>query len=136
MIENTIQELKKSIDQLTVAIEALLESQRTASVRSAAVDQPAEEPTPKPKKTKAPKVEEPAPAPAPAPVAEPAAPAPAPTEQTYTVQDLRAEAQKALESGKAMEVVALNKEYGVKRISEVSPDLYPVIIKRLRAING
>jgi hypothetical protein len=134
MIENTIQELKKSIDQLTVAIEALLENQRAASVRSAAVDQPAEEPAPKPKKTKAPKVEEPAPAPA--PVAEPAAPAPAPTEQTYTVQDLRAEAQKALESGKAMDVVALNKEYGVKRISEVSPDLYPAIIKRLRAING
>jgi cell division septation protein DedD len=134
MIENTIQELKKSIDQLTVAIEALLENQRAASVRSAAVDQPAEESGPKPKKTKAPKVEEPAPAPA--PVAEPAAPAPAPTEQPYTVQDLRAEAQKALESGKAMEVVALNKEYGVKRISEVSPDLYPVIIKRLRAING
>lgn len=91
-------------------------------------------PAPKPKKVKAPKVEEPAPAPK---AEEPApAPAPKPVEESFTVQDLRTEAQKALESGKSADIVALNKEYGVKRISEVTPDLYPVIIKKLRAING
>lgn len=89
-------------------------------------------PAPKPKKVKAPKVEEPAPA----PKAEEPAPAPKPVEESFTVQDLRTEAQKALESGKSAEIVAINKEYGVKRISEVTPDLYPVIIKKLRAING
>ena len=136
MIENTIQELKKSIDQLTVVIEALLETQRAAQARPAVADEPAA--APKPKKAKAPKAEEPAPAaeePAPAPEPTPAPVAP-PAAESYTVQDLRAEAQKALENGHSAKIVELNKEYGVKRISEVPPELFAVIIAKLRAING
>jgi len=97
---------------------------------------PTPEPTAKSKKTKAAKTEQPIAEVAPVIAAPAPAPAPKPAEESFTVQDLRAEAQKALETGKATEIVALNKEYGVKRISEVTPDLYPVIIKKLRAING
>lgn len=136
MIETEIQKLTAAVTQLTVTAEALLETLRHRAP-AAAVDVPAVEPAPKPKKVKAPKVEEPAPVVAPAPAPEPApAPAPKSVEESFTVQDLRAEAQKALAGGKSAEVVALNKEYGVKRISEVTPDLYPAIIKKLRAING
>lgn len=144
MIENEIQKLTAAVTQLTVTAEALLETLRhrapasggvvIAPVASMEMQPPAEEPAPapKPKKVKAPKVEEPAPA----PKAEESAPASKPVEESFTVQDLRNEAQKALESRKSAEIVAINKEYGVKRISEVTPDLYPVIIKKLRAING
>lgn len=136
MIETEIQKLTAAVTQLTVTAEALLETLRHRAP-AAAVDVPAVEPAPKPKKVKAPKVEEPAPVVAPAPAPEPApAPAPKSVEESFTVQDLRAEAQKALAGGKSAEVVALNKEYGVKRISEVTPDLYPAIVKKLRAING
>ena len=145
MIENTIQELKKSIDQLTVVIEALLETQRAAQARPAVADKPAAAgwtlrlvKAPKAEES-APAAEEPAPAPAPEPTPVPAAPvAPVapPAAESYTVQDLRAEAQKALESGKSAKIVELNKEYGVKRISEVPPELFAVIIAKLRAING
>lgn len=98
-------------------------------------------PVTKPKKAKAPKVEAPAapaeePAPAPAPAAEEPAPAPEPAKKQYTLADLREAAQKALDAGKLNDVVDLNKKYNVKRISEVSPDLYPEIIAKLEAING
>lgn len=136
MIETEIQKLTAAVTQLTVTAEALLETLRHRAP-AAAVDVPAVEPAPKPKKVKAIKVEEPAPVVAPAPAPEPApTPAPKSVEESFTVQDLRAEAQKALAGGKSAEVVALNKEYGVKRISEVTPDLYPAIVKKLRAING
>jgi len=136
MIETEIQKLTAAVTQLTVTAEALLETLRHRAP-SAPVEVAAIEPAPKPKKVKAPKVEEPAPvvAPAPEPAPEPAKVVP-PAVEGFTVQDLRAEAQKALETGKSAEIVALNKEYGVKRISEVTPDLYPAIIKKLRAING
>jgi hypothetical protein len=150
MIENDIQKLTAAIEQLTVTAEALLETLRhqpAATKGKLAEDlavkhdivvmpitslemQPApEEPAPKPKKAKAPKAEEPAPAPEPAPVAE------APRE--YTIAMLRDAAQKALDAGKLNEVVLLNKHYGVKRISEVSPELYGEIIAKLEALaNG
>ena len=161
MIETEIQKLTAAVTQLTVTADALLETLRHQSgkgtLRKFAEDlaaasgtvvtpvasiemqpvsedsiemQPvAEEPASKPKRVKAAKVE----SPAPAKVEE--APA-APAEESFTVQDLRAEAQKALENGKSAQIVALNKEYGVKRISEVTPDLYAAIIIKLRAING
>lgn len=147
MIETSLQELKKSIDELTVAVEALLETHRasgktvplTNTVQTSATATTTAEPAPKPRKAKAPKVEEPAPAPeAATPTPEAATPAPeaAPAQETFTVQDLRAEAQKALDLGRWQAVVNLNKIYGVKRVSEVSPDLYPEMMAKLRLING
>jgi hypothetical protein len=155
MIENDIQKLTAAIEQLTVTAEALLETLRhqpaategKGSLKKLVEDfaakpdivvmpitslemQPApEEPAPKPKKAKAPKAEEPAPAPEPVPVAE--------VPREYTIAMLRDAAQKALDAGKLNEVVLLNKHYGVKRISEVSPELYGEIIAKLEALaNG
>ena len=70
-------------------------------------------------------VAEPAPAPAPEPVAE---------EPALTVADLREVAQKALDAGKLNEVIALNKEYGLKRISDANPAQYGEIIAKLNAL--
>lgn len=153
MIESDIQKLTAAIEQLTVTAEALLETLRHQPAATGGkgampalvaekLGQPipsletVEEvlPAPKPKKAKAPKVEEPAPEPAPA---EEPAPAAEPAKREYTVADLRDAAQKALDAGKLNEVVNLNKEYKVKRISEVTPDLYPEIIAKLEAlVNG
>lgn len=132
MIETEIQKLTAAVTQLTVTAEALLETLRH---KPAAVDvQPAAEepaPAPKPKKAKAPKVEEPEPV-----KAEEPAPA-APTAREHTLADLRDAAQKALDNGKLDDVVKLNKHYGVKRISEVPPELYGEIIGKLEAlVNG
>lgn len=132
MIESDIQKLTAAIEQLTVTAEALLETLRH---KPAAVDvQPAAEepsPAPKPKKAKAPKVEEPEPV-----KAEEPAPA-APVAREYTLADLRDAAQRALDNGKLDDVVNLNKHYGVKRISEVPPELYGEIITKLEAlVNG
>lgn len=132
MIETEIQKLTAAVTQLTVTAEALLETLRH---KPAAVDvQPAAEepaPAPKPKKAKAPKVEEPEPV-----KAEEPAPA-APTAREHTLADLRDAAQKALDNGKLDDVVNLNKHYGVKRISEVPPELYGEIIAKLEAlVNG
>lgn len=156
MIENDIQKLTAAIEQLTVTAEALLETLRhkpaavdvhkiaeglnvlaksTAIASDGTVIEPsaAEEPAPapKPKKAKAPKVEEPAPV-----KAEEPAPA-APVAREYTLADLRDAAQRALDNGKLDDVVNLNKHYGVKRISEVPPELYGEIITKLEAlVNG
>lgn len=130
MIETEIQKLTAAVTQLTVTAEALLETLRHKSV---AVDvQPAAEepaPAPKPKKAKAPKVEEPAPAPEPVKAEEPV-----PAAREYSLADLRDAAQKALDNGKLDDVVNLNKHYGVKRISEVPPELYGEIIAKLEAL--
>lgn len=96
------------------------------------------------KEAPAPKVEEPAPAPEakteePAPkTEEPKAEAPAPkAAKKLTMQDVREVAQKALDAGKLAEVVKLNKEYNLKRISEAPEEKYEEIINRLTAIiNG
>lgn len=154
MIETEIQKLTAAVSQLTVTAEALLETLRhrapasggyvIAPVASMEMQPPAEEPAPapKPKKVKAPKAEAPAPAPVVEEVtAEPdATPDTAPAsavEKVYTIADLREAAQKALDAGKLDGVVNLNKEYGVKRISEVPADLYGEIITKLeKLVNG
>ena len=128
MIETEIQKLTAAVTQLTVTAEALLETLRHKSVAvdaQPAVEEPA--PAPKPKKAKAPKVEEPAPEPV-------KAEEPAPAAREYTLADLRDAAQKALDNGKLDDVVNLNKHYGVKRISEVPPELYGEIIAKLEAL--
>lgn len=135
MLETKIQELTAAVTQLTTAIDALRAQTASPSTTTTLTSGTAATITadaPKPKKAKAPKAEEPAPAPAEEPQPEPAA-APAPV-STVTLEDLRSAAQKALDAGKLNDVVALNKRYGVKRISEVNPALYPEIIAALNAL--
>lgn len=154
-IEDTIKELTQSIRDLTAALNKPTACESDHPQNKLATDfaklaggvavigsdgtviEPAPAPAPNPKKAKTPKVEEPAPEPEPA---APAAPEPEPapaTKRTFTISDLREAAQKALDAGKLDEVVNLNKQYGVKRISEVPADLYEKIIAKLEAIvNG
>ena len=151
MIEEDIQKLTAAITQLTTTAEALLETLRSRTTAISVIDElrtkpdalmgklaeAIEEPAPKPKKAKAPKIEEPKPEPAPAPAAEPA-PAPEAPAATSGVSlaNIRAAAQKALDNGKVQQIVAINKQYGLKRVSDASPDQYAEILAKLEEING
>lgn len=149
MIEEDIQKLTAAITQLTVTTEALLETLRSQTVVNMTVETPEPAPAPKPKKAKAQpvvtkaevveRIEE-------AKVAgqiddgeakfavEKAKDTPMP--DGVTLEQLRAEAQKALDAGKAKQIVAINKEFGLKRISDANADQYPLILARLEEING
>lgn len=162
MIEEKIDKLTAAVTQLTVTAEALLEVLRhrahpadhqiagkltvTGSGTAVTISGPSNDLTVtgtgtqppdtttlevKPKRVRAPKAE----APAPAPAAEPEpAPAPAPVKIEYTVADLREAAQRALDAGKLNDVVNINKEYGLKRISDANPDQYVEIIAKLQKL--
>lgn len=133
--------LETEIASLTLAVQALtkaLASQPTASTPVEATQEaPAPEPVKvaKPAKAKPAKVEAPAPEPEPTP--EPAAIEPTPEPEPakkYTVQDIRTLAQKALDEGKLAGVVAINKEFGLKKISEATEDKFADIIARLNTL--
>ena len=133
--------LETEIASLTLAVQALtkaLASQPTASTPVEATQEaPAPEPVKvaKPAKAKPAKVEAPAPEPVavePEPVAAVVVePEPA---KKYTVQDIRTLAQKALDEGKLAGVVAINKEFGLKKISEATEDKFADIIARLNTL--
>jgi hypothetical protein len=132
MLETKIQELTAAVTQLTTAIEALRAQSVTTSVTSASAATTTTVDAPKPKKPKAPKAEEPAPAPEPTP--EPT-PEPAPVAEV-TLKDIRDAAQAALDAGKLNDVVALNKRFGLKRISDAPVDQYSAILAALKEINA
>lgn len=134
MLETKIQELTAAVTQLTNAIEALRAQSVTTSVTSASAATTTTVDAPKPKKPKAPKAEEPAPAPAPEPTPEPT-PEPAPVAEV-TLKDIRDAAQAALDAGKLNDVVALNKRFGLKRISDAPVDQYSAILAALKEINA
>ena len=134
MLETKIQELTAAVTQLTTAIEALRAQSVTTSVTSASAATTTTVDAPKPKKPKAPKAEEPAPAPAPEPTPEPT-PEPAPVAEV-TLKDIRDAAQAALDAGKLNDVVALNKRFGLKRISDAPVDQYSAILAALKEINA
>ncbi len=50
------------------------------------------------------------------------------------MQDIRQLAQKALDEGKLAGVVAINKEFGLKKISEATEDKFAEIIARLTTL--
>lgn len=134
--------LETEIASLTLAVQALtkaLASQPTASTPVEATQEaPAPEPVKvaKPAKAKPAKVEAPAPEPVavePEPVAAAAVVEPEPAKK-YTVQDIRTLAQKALDEGKLAGVVAINKEFGLKKISEATEDKFADIIARLNTL--
>ena len=142
MIENKIDEVISAINRLTEAL-----NNRTSAVETTddgpvtaeeeklgqildTLQQRVEEP--KPKKAKKEK-------PAPAPVEEaPAAapePEPAPVAE-ITISQIREAAQRALDNGKLNEVIAINKEYGLKRISDAAVEQYGEILAKLEKLNG
>ena len=87
-------------------------------------------------KTKKAKKEKVAPAPVAAPEPEPE-PTPAPVAAPeITLSQIREAAQKALDNGKLDQVVAINKEYGLKRISDAATEQWPEILAKLEALNN
>ena len=50
------------------------------------------------------------------------------------MQDIRQLAQQALDEGKLAGVVAINKEFGLKKISEATEDKFAEIIARLTTL--
>ncbi len=142
MIETKIQELTAAVTQLTTVTEALIEALRhqssTTTVTSGTTATTTTVEAPKPKKAKTPKVEEPAaPAPAPAPEPVPAAPEPVPAAAPeVTLKDLRDAAQTALDAGKLNDVVAINKRFGLKRISDAPVEQYPELLAALKELTN
>ena len=144
MIETKLQELTAAVTQLTTVTEALIEVLRhqssTTTVTSGTTATTTVVEAPKPKKAKAPKVEEPAapaPAPAPAPEPVPAAPEPVPAAAPeVTLKDLRDAAQTALDAGKLNDVVAINKRFGLKRISDAPVEQYPELLAALKELTN
>ena len=126
--------LETEIASLTLAVQALtkaLGSTPPPPYVEADLGQAQPEPVKaKPVKAKPAKVEAPTPEPTPEPAPEPT---PEPTRK-YTVQDIRQLAQKALDEGKLAGVVAINKEFGLKKISEATEDKFAEIIARLTTL--
>jgi hypothetical protein len=134
MLETKIQELTAAVTQLTTVIEALRAQMpsTTTTVTSGTAATTTTVEAPKPKKAKAPKAEEPAPAPEPTPEPEPA-PAPAPVAEV-SLKDIRDAAQAALDAGRLNDVVAINRCFGLKRISDAPVDQYSAIYAALKGI--
>lgn len=138
MLETKLYELAIAVTQLTTAIDALRAQMpsTTTTVTSGTAATTTTVEAPKPKKAKALKAEEPQPEPAPASEPAPApAPEPAPAAVAeITVKDLRDAAQAALDAGKLNDVVAINKRFGLKRISDAPVDQYSAIHAALKEI--
>jgi len=120
--------LETEIASLTLAVQALTKAlaSQPAPYVEADIGQAQPEPVKaKPVKAKPVKVEAPTPEPTPEPA------------RKYTVQDIRSLAQAALDDGKLAGVVAINKEFGLKKISEATEDKFAEIIARLTTlVNG
>ena len=124
--------LETEIASLTIAVQALTKAlaSQPASIPPTYVEadlgqaQPEPVKVAKPAKAKPAKVEAPTPEPTPEPT-------PA---KKYTVQDIRTLAQAALDDGKLAGVVAINKEFGLRKISEATEDKFAEIIARLTTL--
>jgi len=121
--------LETEIASLTLAVQALTKALASQPANTpptyveADLGQAQPEPVKaKPVKAKPVKVEAPTPEPEPAPAIK------------YTVQDIRSLAQAALDDGKLAGVVAINKEFGLKKISEATEDKFAEIIARLTTL--
>lgn len=139
--------LEDSINKLTVAVETLTKTlevnipisgfaldmstfDHAGQLKTETTAAPAAEPEApkKPRKKAAAPVAEPASEPAPEPAVEPEPePAPAPEPAKITLQDIRELAQVALDNDKLSGVIAINKKFGLRRISEATEDQYTEI---------
>lgn len=136
--------LEDSINKLTVAVENLTQTITTLNATPPSVVAPdavpaevePEAPKKSRKKAAAP-VAEPEPVPADEPTPE-AAPAPAPVAETVkiTLQDIRELAQVALDNDKLSGVIAVNKKFGLRRISEATEDQYAEIHELLTKLTN
>ena len=130
-LNNPNMPLEDAVLKLAAAVEANTAALLNKPVpASAPEDAPAEEAIPrKGRKPKAevPETLPPAPTPETLPPAPPAGP---------TLSDLRAAAQAVLDGNgnDPAPIAAINKEYGVKRISEIAPERYAEAIAKLKAI--
>ncbi len=143
MIEEKIDKLISAIERLTETLQnmpsvdqifpegpATKEEEKLAEVHAALLEQVEGGKTKKAKKEKV------APAPVAAPEPEPE-PTPAPVAAPeITLSQIREAAQKALDNGKLDQVVAINKEYGLKRISDAATEQWPEILAKLEALNN
>ena len=134
--------LEDSINKLTVAVENLTQTIITLNATPpvvAAPDAVSAEVEPeapkKPRKKAVAPVAEPEPAPAAEPTPEPA-PAPAPEPVKITLQDIRELAQVALDNDKLSGVIAVNKKFGLRRISEATEDQYAEIHELLTKLTN
>ena len=141
MIENTIQELTAAIRELTVA----LNNNRNAAPRPSPA--PAENPVviphnsvesvsaaPKPAKAKAKAEPKPEPVPEPAPVAEPVMAEESPIRAAKVTQaDLRDAASKLLAQKKLPEILRINRDHGIRRITECPEEKYESVYNALTA---
>lgn len=146
MIENTIQELTAAIRELTVA----LNNNRNAAPRPSPA--PAENPVViphnsaeivsaapklepvKPAKAKAKAEPKPEPVPEPAPAAEPVMAEESPIRAAKVTQaDLRDAASKLLAQKKLPEILRINRDHGIRRITECPEEKYESVYNALTA---
>lgn len=141
MIETTIQELTAAIRELTAA----LNNNRPAASRPAPA--PTENPVvipydpallagvaTKPAKTKAKAEPKPEPVPEPAPVAEPVMAEESPIRTSKVTQaDLRDAASKLLAQKKLPEILRINRDHGIRRITECPEEKYESVYNALTA---
>lgn len=153
MIETTIQELTAAIRELTVALNnsrpvatrpvpstsdnPVVVTYAAADAAAAGAALAAVAPAPKPAKAKAPKAE---PAPAPTPEPEPLpTPEPLMAEESpvkvgkVTQADLRDAAAKLLAQKKLPEILRINREHGIRRITECPEEKYESVYNALNA---
>ena len=132
MIETTIQELTAAIRELTVA----LNNNRPAASRPAPAPAPVEvvDAAPKPAKTKAKAEPKPESVPEPAPVAEPVMAEESPIRTSKVTQaDLRDAASKLLAQKKLPEILRINRDHGIRRITECPEEKYESVFNALTA---
>ena len=132
MIETTIQELTAAIRELTVA----LNNNRPAAPRPAPAPAPVEvaDAAPKPAKTKAKAEPKPEPVPEPAPVAEPVMAEESPIRTSKVTQaDLRDAASKLLAQKKLPEILRINRDHGIRRITVCPEEKYESVFNALTA---
>lgn len=132
MIETTIQELTAAIRELTVA----LNNNRPAAPRPAPAPAPVEvaDAAPKPAKAKAKAEPKPEPIPEPAPVAEPVMAEESPIRTSKVTQaDLRDAASKLLAQKKLPEILRINRDHGIRRITECPEEKYESVYNALTA---
>ena len=120
--------IEHAIRGLTLAIENLADSLRNAKPAIAQAD----DDNVKYQMYETPEVAKPAEAAAPAPAA--AAPAtPAEPTKEVTEADLRVAAQKLLQAKRLPDILRINKEFGIRRITECPPDRYVALLDALNA---
>ncbi|MFZ9966256.1 MAG: hypothetical protein ACO3IN_04585 [Steroidobacteraceae bacterium] len=116
-------QIEQAIRDLTTAIDNLSAALRNAKPAIAQAD----DDNVKYQMYETPEVAKPAEAAAPAPAA------PAEPTKEVTEADLRVAAQKLLQAKRLPDILRINKEFGIRRITECPPDRYVALLDALNA---